>query len=305
MIKIVALFVGFIVSIKCFSQQPELVFYFDEDYKIVEKDKAVITGKGHYDSGHFKLECFEIQTGFRLISAQFTDEKLSVFEGRFVSYYNDKGTAVIQSMGTYSNNEKQGVWEDWNQKGQKTDSAYYENGVRLKLAQYTYFNEYNKKNNGMYSYQLTDSLANTLSKYFYSDSGTISAEVMFTGNTGVWKKFKKGGDVIDTVYTREEVEAQFPGGNAGWTRFLEKSLAGFNPAENGAKPGVWRVIVRFVVSEDGSISNVTPLTKFGYKMEEKVVRALSNGPKWVPARQYGKPVKAYRSQPVTFIVEVM
>src|SRR5262249_30826974 len=43
-------------------------------------------------------------------------------------------------------------------------------------------------------------------------------------------------------------------------------------------------------------------TDFGHGMEEKVVEIIKKGPKWAPAIQNGKNVKAYRKQPVTFLV---
>jgi hypothetical protein len=48
---------------------------------------------------------------------------------------------------------------------------------------------------------------------------------------------------------------------------------------------------------------VAPLTDFGFGMEEEVVRIINSGPKWMPAIQDGKQVKAYRKQPVTFQVD--
>ena len=38
-------------------------------------------------------------------------------------------------------------------------------------------------------------------------------------------------------------------------------------------------------------------------MEEEVMRIIKKGPKWIPAMQNGRPVNAYRRQPVTFMVE--
>ena len=35
-------------------------------------------------------------------------------------------------------------------------------------------------------------------------------------------------------------------------------------------------------------------------MEEEVERMLNKSPKWVPAFQFGRNVKAYRLQPITF-----
>jgi len=37
-------------------------------------------------------------------------------------------------------------------------------------------------------------------------------------------------------------------------------------------------------------------------MEKEVMRIIKKGPKWQPAMQDGKPLNAYRRQPVTFMV---
>ncbi len=111
------------------------------------------------------------------------------------------------------------------------------------------------------------------------------------------------GDDEDKVFTKVENEAEFPGGNAAWARYLQKSLDGFNPADNGAPPGKYQVIVRFIVSRDGSISDVQAETKHGFGMEDQAIKCIKRGPNWKPALQNGRNVNAYRRQPVTFIVE--
>lgn len=109
--------------------------------------------------------------------------------------------------------------------------------------------------------------------------------------------------VNDTaVFEKVEVEASFPGGDIAWRRYLEKTLSDFNPADYGSSNGKWTVIVQFVVDKEGNISDVKALTHFGHNMEEKVVQIIKRGPRWNPATLYGKPVKAYRKQPVTFMV---
>lgn len=105
-----------------------------------------------------------------------------------------------------------------------------------------------------------------------------------------------------TVFTSVQIEAEFPGGSAAWTRYLQKSLDGFNAGENGAAPGKYQVVVRFIVSKDGTISDVTPETSFGYGLEEIAVKCIKKGPNWKPALQNGKNVNAYRRQPITFVV---
>jgi beta-lactamase regulating signal transducer with metallopeptidase domain len=102
------------------------------------------------------------------------------------------------------------------------------------------------------------------------------------------------------VFEKVEVSPSFPRGDQAWRRYLERNLQGFNPSKNGAPKGAYTVYIKFVVDENGYISDVIPLTKHGYGMEEKVIEIIKKGPKWVPAVQNGKNVKAYRKQPVTF-----
>ncbi|WP_301923046.1 energy transducer TonB [Ferruginibacter sp.] len=107
----------------------------------------------------------------------------------------------------------------------------------------------------------------------------------------------------DKIFTKVENEAAFPGGEAAWRRFLEKNLDASTPINNGAPEGSYKVIVRFIVSKDGSISDVQAESKYGYGMEDEAVKVIKRGPKWTPALQNGRNVNAYRRQPITFVVQ--
>ena len=61
-------------------------------------------------------------------------------------------------------------------------------------------------------------------------------------------------------------------------------------------------LVQFIINKEGAITDIKPLTKYGFGMEEEVIRILKKSPQWVPAIQFGRNVKAYRKQPVTFMV---
>lgn len=106
----------------------------------------------------------------------------------------------------------------------------------------------------------------------------------------------------EKIFERVEVEASFPGGPDKWRQYLERNLNASVPVKNGAPEGSYTVIIQFVVDKEGSISDIRPLTKHGYGMEAEVMRVLIKGPKWTSAVQDGKKVKAYRKQPVTFVV---
>lgn len=109
---------------------------------------------------------------------------------------------------------------------------------------------------------------------------------------------------VDTKnFVLVEEEASYPGGLAAWIKFLEKNLDGDIPVKNNAPIGKYTAMAVFVVDKDGSVSNVKPVTKFGYGMEDEVIRVIEKSGKWMPAVQNGKPLKAYRRQPITFILE--
>lgn len=106
----------------------------------------------------------------------------------------------------------------------------------------------------------------------------------------------------NTVFTKVEVEASFKGGEKEWKRFLERNLEANVPVDNGAPEGTYTVVVQFIVNKEGKISDVKSLTSHGHGMEEEAMRVIKKGPDWIPAIQNGRNVKAYRKQPITFVV---
>lgn len=104
------------------------------------------------------------------------------------------------------------------------------------------------------------------------------------------------------IFDKVEIEAGFPGGDIAWRKFLTNNLNAEVPIDNGAPSGKYTVYVQFVVDKEGNISDVRGLTNNGYGMEQEAVRVIKKGPKWTPAVQNGRNVKAYRKQPITFVV---
>ncbi len=114
-----------------------------------------------------------------------------------------------------------------------------------------------------------------------------------------------GSTILETLHVKEKedstyVDVQIPASfNGNWnlyvTRQVEKNMDELvAAAESGT------CLVQFVVSTDGSVSNVEALTMKSSKLAEISIAAIRNGPKWKPAINNGHQVKAYRQQPVTF-----
>ncbi len=105
----------------------------------------------------------------------------------------------------------------------------------------------------------------------------------------------------ESALHKVEVEAHYPH-EGGWGAFIGKNLKANVPVKRKAPLGSYQVVVQFIVDKNGYVTEVQPLTSFGYGMEEEVMRVIKKSPKWNPAMQNGRPVKAYRKQPITFEV---
>ena len=104
------------------------------------------------------------------------------------------------------------------------------------------------------------------------------------------------------IFEIVEVEASFAGGETAWRSYLQENLNPLVPVRKKAPVGIYTVYIQFVVSKEGKVSDIKALTNHGYGMEKEVMRILRKAPNWTPALQKGKPVNAYRKQPVTFQV---
>ncbi len=113
----------------------------------------------------------------------------------------------------------------------------------------------------------------------------------------------------DKVFQKVEIDAEFPGGTKGWTRYVTREIER-NIDELQDDGGSGTVVVLFIVDKGGLVSEVRalPCSEAGVgnclppnsKLAEIAVNAIRKGPKWKPAVQNGRNVKAYRRQPVTF-----
>jgi beta-lactamase regulating signal transducer with metallopeptidase domain len=105
------------------------------------------------------------------------------------------------------------------------------------------------------------------------------------------------------IFEKVEIEPSFPGGVEKWKQYLSTNADFSIPLKRGALKGDYTVVVQFIVDKEGSLHDIKALTHHGYGMEEEAMRLISKGPKWVPAIQNGRQVKAYKMQVITFAVE--
>ena len=61
-----------------------------------------------------------------------------------------------------------------------------------------------------------------------------------------------------------------------------------------------RVILRFVIAEDGSVEDAEVVRSLDPACDEAALRVVKMMPKWTPGKQDGKPVSVYYTLPVVF-----
>lgn len=123
-------------------------------------------------------------------------------------------------------------------------------------------------------------------------------------DTPVSKKTStKKPDAEDKIFSKVEVEAGFPGGDLAWLKYLRQNLNSNVPVDNRSPAGKYTVIVKFVVSKEGRLSEIMCENDPGFGMCEEAIRVIKRSPMWTPAIQNGRNVNAYRRQPITFVVE--
>ena len=101
------------------------------------------------------------------------------------------------------------------------------------------------------------------------------------------------------IYNHVEQPPEFPGGGMdALTKWLQQELIYPTIAAEQGISG--RVSVRFVVTPDGSVEDVTIVKGLDPSCDREALRVVRKMPKWIPGKQNGNPVYVYFNLPVYF-----
>lgn len=102
----------------------------------------------------------------------------------------------------------------------------------------------------------------------------------------------------EDVFMVVEEEPEFPGGTAALLEYFRNSIEYPQDALRDNIEG--RVIVNFIVEEDGSITHPKVLKSISPSVDAEALRIINLMPKWKPGKQNGKTCRVSYSVPVTF-----
>jgi antitoxin component YwqK of YwqJK toxin-antitoxin module len=283
---------------------------------------------GHYyyvttekkDSGWYR-EAYYVSQGSMAMKGWYKDEACNIAHGP-VNWYHH--TRFLRSSGQYANGKKDGLWLGYDEKGHLVDSSNYSNGFLTGIS-------FRFHSNGMASDSLHfDGKGNGVQVSWFDDGQLASAGRLTadTAKIGRWQYFHKNGTVmaneeysggklvschcyteagqaLDTADCREK-EAEPANGIKGWQQFLSNGLQRILESKANSRQwpaGQRTVAIRFIVEKDGTLSGFLPLTENGKGMEEEVIKLLQRSPRWTLGRQWGRVVRSYHTQPLTFVIQ--
>jgi len=102
----------------------------------------------------------------------------------------------------------------------------------------------------------------------------------------------------DSVFTAPDVLPQFTGGAEALKEFMTKNLR--YPEQALRQKITGRVFVRFTVSAEGRVNDVSVVKGPGNGLNEEAMRLVWFMPPWQPARHHGQAVKTACTMPISF-----
>ncbi len=108
-------------------------------------------------------------------------------------------------------------------------------------------------------------------------------------------------EVVTKPFSIVEIMPEYEGGEAAMMKFIQKKLR--YPSKARIRGDQGTVFVSFVISADGSVTNVEIMKGISKECDEEAVRVISMMDKWKPGIQNKIPVPVRKVLPIRFKLE--
>lgn len=123
---------------------------------------------------------------------------------------------------------------------------------------------------------------------------TMSMSITMADNSAT----KEADEVVQEELWIAEPQPQFPGGDLALREWIKQNMV--YPQEAIEKGIEGRVIVKFTIEEDGTVTNGKILRGVDPLLDNEALRLVSIMPKWSPGRFAGKDIRTMYNLPVLF-----
>jgi TonB family protein len=317
------LFAGIIFCFSAKAQKDAVVYYmktfrvsetvsFDEHVKIKEKDSAdfsrvMLSPDTNTDKNLFIVKDYYMNGKPKMLGKSTNRNYILNLKGVCIEFFQN---GRRKSVKNYDNNSLLG-----------DASFYYPNGKLYLIGTYD-------KNHKLIINECRDSTGKILAanstghcieygddfKYVFAEGDIINGL-----EDGVWNGFlidstryvcnyekgvltkgtgydKKGGTYSFT--TTDMIDPSFKGGTNAFYGFLQHNMHYPAVAKENNVQG--KVLMTFVVNKNGQLSNLKIVRGIGSGCDEEVIRVMNASPPWIPATQFGMPVRVPYTMPISF-----
>ncbi|MCR4811432.1 MAG: energy transducer TonB [Bacteroidales bacterium] len=108
-------------------------------------------------------------------------------------------------------------------------------------------------------------------------------------------------EVEEEIVIIPDVNPEFAGGEAKLYEYLGENIRYPDIARDGGITG--KVLVKFVVEKDGSITNISVMRDIGGGCGEEAKRVVRGMPKWKPGKVGGRTVRSQFILPISFVLK--
>jgi TonB family protein len=109
------------------------------------------------------------------------------------------------------------------------------------------------------------------------------------------------GDDKNVVYSHVEKMPEFPGGDTELLKWLSHNIT---YPEMAAKQGISGIVMlKFVITTDGTIGNVEVLKGLDPLCDKEAIRVIKTMPQWTPGQMNGEAVNVWYQCPIRFVVQ--
>ncbi|HEX9503237.1 MAG TPA: TonB family protein [Patescibacteria group bacterium] len=262
MTKILAFFL--IASASTLLANAQDTTYFNHSWQETKAQNApYYRTKLKTDSGWQVIDHF--RSGKIQMNGFYIDDSFHIAQGEF-AWFDDKG--IPSHRCHYLRGKLEG-----------TDTSYYPDGRKQVIGQ-------NKAGD-----KQGDWIA-------YYPSGKIAGKARFDKGKQLSTSFYQENGSANKSATVFMKEATYPGGQPQYLRFLNKTIRYPDSAVIHEIEGT--VLIQFMVTKTGNISELTVLDPVDKYLDEEALRVMRLMRDWEPAIIGGVPVDTYHKQPIVF-----
>ena len=187
-----------------------------------------------------------------------------------------------------------------NTKAFSADISIFENSIKNSLANFKYAGTlseaksiyidivYNIDQNNLIGVQSENI---SIERTSGPNSEPVTTSEPYTTNDTVPTNFEQ-------TFTKVEIEAEYPGGEAGWIKYLNTN---FKYPEEAIKKEIHGTVVsKFIIDTNGVISNIQIIKSANKILDDETINVIKNSGQWIPAIQNGRKVVSYKIQPLVY-----